>query len=184
MLYDKEKTEKQYKEQISICRALFKAKLGDYGASWRILRPESLTDQIYIKIMRIRNLEMIKEAKINEDDVSELIGIVNYAIIGKIQLDLGFSDIVDISSEKALELYDKTVFEAYSLMLDKNHDYGEVWRSLRSFSFTDLILSKVLRTKHLEEIKNSPSVSEGIDANYMDMLNYAIFSLIKKSELS
>lgn len=172
----------QYKEVVKECRTLFEMKLADYGAAWRILRPESLTDQIYIKAMRIRNLETKGNSRIQEGIQSEFIGIVNYAIIGQIQLALGFSDVVDLSVEQALEHYDAMAERTFNLMMDKNHDYDEVWRGMRISSFTDLILTKVLRTKNIESQKGATIVSEGIEANYMDMVNYAIFALIRLSE--
>ncbi len=172
----------EYNEILKHCRSLFEMKLSDYGAAWRILRPESLTDQIYIKAMRIRNLETKGTSRIQEGIQEEFVGIVNYAIIGQIQLALGFSDEVDISEEQALEHYDAIAQKSFRLMMDKNHDYDEVWRGMRISSFTDLILSKVLRTKKIENQKGATIVSEGIDANYMDMVNYAIFALIRLSE--
>ncbi|WP_025842528.1 DUF1599 domain-containing protein [Porphyromonas gingivicanis] len=182
MEYDKDLTTMQYKEVITQCRSLFEMKLSDYGAAWRILRPESLTDQIYIKAMRIRNLETKGAARVQEGIQPEFVGIVNYAIIGQIQLALGFSDIVDISAEQALAHYDAIAEKTFRLMMDKNHDYDEVWRGMRISSFTDLILTKVLRTKNIESQRGATIVSEGVEANYMDMVNYAIFALIRLSE--
>ena len=151
----------------------------DYGASWRIMRAPSITDQIYIKANRIRSLEMKKEAKIDEGIFPEFIGIVNYGVIGLIQLNLGHSDTIDITPEKALGLYDKYITQSKELMYDKNHDYDEAWRSMRISSYTDLILMKINRTKSIESNNGRTLVSEGIDANYMDMINYALFGLIK-----
>lgn len=182
MPYDSELTQLQYSEAVAQCRQIFEAKLKDYGPAWRILRPESLTDQIFIKVSRIRNLETKGNARVNEGIIPEFVGIVNYAIVGQIQLSLGFSDKVDISTEEALMQYDAVAERTFRLMQDKNHDYDEVWRSMRVSSFTDLILTKVLRTKHIEELVSGPIVSEGIEANYMDMVNYAIFALIRMSE--
>ncbi|MEN9919669.1 MAG: hypothetical protein RL662_2105 [Bacteroidota bacterium] len=172
-------TEQQFEHIISICRSLFEKKLADYGASWRILRPESVTDQIFIKAKRIRSLEEKGLSKIDEDINSEFIAIVNYGIVGLIQLQLEQTDTVDTSPKEAIQLYDKLIHESKSLMLAKNHDYGEAWRSMRVSSYTDLILMKIYRTKQIENNKGQTLVSEGIDANYMDMINYSIFGLIK-----
>jgi hypothetical protein len=158
-------TKKQFEVVTGICRDIFTRKLNDYGASWRILRPTSVTDQIFIKANRIRTLEFI--------------GIVNYGIIGLIQLELNYADTVDISNEKAIELYDKFLEDTKQLMYAKNHDYDEAWRSMRVSSYTDLILMKIYRTKEIEANDGQTLISEGIDANYMDMINYAIFGLIK-----
>jgi hypothetical protein len=162
-----------------ICRNLFNKKLKDYGTSWRILRPESVTDQIYIKANRIRSFEIKKESKVDEGIFSEFIAIVNYGVIGLIQLELGFSEAVDLSVESALELYDKHIIETKELMYAKNHDYDEAWRSMRISSYTDLILMKIYRTKQIESNKGKTLVSEGVGANYQDMINYALFGLIK-----
>ncbi|HCO67051.1 MAG TPA: hypothetical protein DIT04_04730, partial [Dysgonomonas sp.] len=164
---------------ISKCRNLFEKKLQDYGASWRIMRPQSLTDQIFIKAKRIRSIEETGVSKVNESIDSEFIAIVNYGIIGLIQLELGYTDTVDISPAEALQLYDKYMLETKELMFAKNHDYGEAWRSMRISSYTDLILMKIYRTKEIENNQGQTIVSEGIDANYMDMINYSIFGLIK-----
>lgn len=169
----------QFEHVISICRELFAKKLKDYGASWRILRPQSLTDQIFIKAKRIRSIETKGESKIDEGIRSEFIGIVNYGIIGLIQLHLGYADSEDISNDEALALYDKYMTETKNLMYAKNHDYDEAWRSMRISSYTDLILTKVCRTKQIEDNEGKTLVSEGIDANYMDMINYSLFGLIK-----
>jgi hypothetical protein len=150
-----------------------------YGASWRILRPESVTDQIFIKAKRIRTLEVKKENRVNEGIIPELIGIVNYGIIALIQLQLGYVDSIDITAEIALELYDRHMAETKTLMSAKNHDYDEAWRNMRVSSFTDLILVKVYRTKEIEGLMGQTLISEGVDANYRDMVNYAIFGLIK-----
>lgn len=172
-------TEQQYQEVIAECRALFAKKLHDYGASWRILRPSSLTDQIMIKALRIRSLETKAEQRVDEDVDNEYIGIVNYGIIGLIQLERIPSDKPDLSSEEALELYDQLIEETYQLMVDKNHDYDEAWRKMRISSITDIILTKIFRTKEIEDLAGKTLVSEGIAANYQDMINYAIFALIK-----
>lgn len=169
----------QFEKVLALCRELFGKKLYDYGASWRIMRPCSLTDQIFIKAKRIRTLETGAENMVGEDINSELIGIVNYGIIALVQLQLGYSDNCDISAEKALELYDAKATEALELMKRKNHDYNEAWRGMRTTSYTDLILTKIWRTKQIEELDGVTKVSEGVDANYMDMINYAVFGLIK-----
>jgi len=173
------KTESQFNEAIKICREVFEKKLIDYGTAWRILRPTSLTDQIFIKAQRIRSLETIAEAKVNEGITPEFIGIVNYAVIALIQLEINNFENIEIDSNTALELYDKHVNIAKSLMLNKNHDYGEAWREMRVSSFTDLILMKLLRTKQIENNEGKTIISEGIDANYSDMINYALFAIIK-----
>lgn len=172
-------TELEFEHVISICRSLFEKKLIDYGASWRILRPHSVTDQIFIKAKRIRSLEENGFSRIDEDINSEFIAIVNYGIIGLIQLELGCTDEVDLSFGEALVLYDKYMLETVGLMFAKNHDYGEAWRSMRVSSYTDLILMKIYRTKQIENNDGKTLISEGIDANYMDMINYSIFGLIK-----
>ncbi|MBR6078255.1 MAG: DUF1599 domain-containing protein [Paludibacteraceae bacterium] len=164
---------------FSMCRELFAAKLKDYGASWRIMRPRSITDQIYIKANRIRSLELKGMSLVGEGIVPEFIGIVNYGIIGLIQLELGFSETEDLTPDEALEYYDKHANEALELMLKKNHDYDEAWRSMRVTSYTDFILTKLNRTKQIEENEGKTLVSEGIDANYLDMINYSVFGLIK-----
>ena len=175
-------TNQQFDKIVAQCREMFINKMKDYGPSWRILRPESVTDQIFIKAKRIRTLEINGHSKVGESIWPEFIGIVNYGIMGLIQLALGFSDTVDITKEKALELYDTNIAETKQLMMDKNADYGEAWRDMRVSSYTDLILSKIQRTKEIENNNGSTIVSEGIDANYRDMINYAIFALIKHDE--
>ena len=173
-------TQEQFEKVMAECRSLFVKKLHDYGAAWRILRPSSLTDQIYIKANRIRSLEMKGVSLVGEGIRPEFIGIVNYAIIGLIQLEKGFSEKPDdMSVEEAVEAYDKHANEALQLMLRKNHDYDEAWRMMRISSYTDLILMKVFRTKQIEMLQGDTLVSEGVDANYLDMLNYAVFGLIK-----
>lgn len=172
-------TKQQFEHVIEVCRNLFEKKLHDYGAAWRIMRPSSVTDQIFIKANRIRSIEVKGVALIDEGIRSEFIAIVNYGIIGLIQLELGYAETDDMSVDKALELYDKYSHKALELMLAKNHDYGEAWRSMRISSYTDLILMKIYRTKQIEELNGDTLVSEGIDANYMDMINYSVFGLIK-----
>lgn len=172
-------TKQQFEHVISICRGVFSKKLHDYGAAWRIMRPSSITDQIFIKANRIRSLEVKGVSMINEGIRPEFIGIVNYGIIGLIQLELGYAEKEDINEQQALELYDKYAKKALELMLAKNHDYDEAWRSMRITSYTDLILMKIYRTKQIEELNGKTLISEGIDANYMDMINYSVFGLIK-----
>ena len=164
------------------CRALFQKKLHDYGAAWRIMRPQSVTDQIYIKANRIRSIETKREHLIDEGIRPELVAIVNYAIIGLIQLHKGAAEVADTMSEtEAMDEYDRYAHQCMELMLKKNHDYDEAWRQMRTSSYTDLILMKIYRTKQIETLSGATLVSEGIDANYMDMLNYAVFGLIKLS---
>lgn len=172
-------TNSEFEKVLAVCRELFGKKLYDYGASWRIMRPESLTDQIFIKVKRIRTLETGADNLVGEDINSELIGIVNYGIVALVQLDLGYADCCDISPDEAMALYDKKAQTALELMKKKNHDYNEAWRGMRTTSYTDLILTKILRTKQIEEHDGATKVSEGVDANYMDMINYAVFGLIK-----
>jgi len=171
-------TSQQYDSVIAICRSLFINKMKDYGSAWRILRLPSLTDQIYIKAQRIRSLQENEVRKIEEDETGEFIGIINYSIMALIQLELGVVDQPDINVEKATELFDAKVNITKQLMEDKNHDYGEAWREMRVSSLTDLILQKLLRVKQIEDNKGKTLVSEGIDANYQDMINYAVFALI------
>lgn len=173
-------TKEQFEKIMAECRSLFSKKLHDYGAAWRIMRPSSLTDQIYIKANRIRSIETKGETLVDEGIRPEFIGIVNYAIIGLIQLELGAAEVADcMTNEQALAAYDKHAKEALQLMLRKNHDYDEAWRQMRVSSYTDLILMKIFRTKQIESLSGATLVSEGIDANYMDMMNYAVFGLIK-----
>lgn len=173
------KTQKEFDDAIARCRDIFKKKLFDYGASWRILRPQSVTDQLFIKAKRIRTLETSGTYAVGEGILPEFIAIVNYAVIGCIQLALGASDTKDISPEEALALYDAKIAEARSLMIAKNTDYGEAWREMRVASYTDFILTKIERVKEIEENNGMTLISEGIDANYFDMLNYAVFGIIK-----
>ena len=172
-------TNREFEKVLAVCRELFGKKLYDYGASWRIMRPESLTDQIFIKAKRIRTLETGAENLVGEDISSELIGIVNYGIIALVQLELGYADECDLTPDEAMALYDKMAKTTLDLMKKKNHDYNEAWRGMRTTSYTDLILTKIWRTKQIEEHKGETTVSEGVDANYMDMINYAVFGLIK-----
>ena len=169
----------QFDEVITECRDLFSKKMKDYGAAWRVLRPSSITDQIYIKVNRIRTLQMTTVKMVDEDERDEFIAIVNYSIIGLIQLEKGLSESLDDDHESIQQRYDYYANEAKELMMRKNHDYGEAWREMRISSITDLIYQKVLRTKQIEDNQGKTIVSEGLDANYFDMLNYAVFCLIK-----
>ena len=175
-------TEQQFKDVLAECRTLFEKKLHDYGASWRILRPSSLTDQLFIKAKRIRSLEIKKESLVGEGIRPEFIALINYGIVGLIQLEIGYVDEVDMSPEQAMTLYDQHANEALKLMLRKNHDYDEAWRSMRVSSYTDFILTKLQRVKEIEDLGGQTIVSEGIDSNYMDIINYAVFGAIKLSE--
>ncbi len=172
-------TSQQYDHAASICRDIYVKKLKDYGASWRILRQTSVTDQIFIKANRIRSIETKGVNKVGDDIRGELMAIVNYGIIGLIQIELGETTCDDIDSERAIDLYDKYIQIAKDLMMAKNHDYDEAWRLMRPQSYTDLILQKINRTKQIEDNHGKTLISEGIDANYYDMINYAIFGLIK-----
>lgn len=172
-------TIKQFDDAIALCRNVYVRKLGDYGASWRLMRPTSITDQILIKANRIRSLETKGIAMVDEGILPEFIAIVNYGIIGLIQLQKGYSDKKDMSTEEAEALYDKLMAETRELMIAKNHDYDEAWRAMRVSSYTDIILTKLMRTKEIEDNDGVTAVSEGIDSNYMDMINYSIFAIIK-----
>ena len=171
-------TQAHYQQITNTCKDLFINKMKDYGAAWRILRLPSLTDQIFIKAQRIRSIQDLEEQKIEEGQVSEFIGIINYSLMALIQLELGVADQPDLNPQKATELYEKHLSETFQLMKDKNHDYGEAWREMRVSSLTDLILQKLLRVKQIEDNLGKTIVSEGIYANYQDMINYAVFALI------
>ncbi|MGC1205160.1 MAG: DUF1599 domain-containing protein [Flavobacteriaceae bacterium] len=171
-------TSKQYDAVIDTCKSLFIKKMSDYGSAWRILRLPSLTDQIFIKAQRIRGLQQNDVRKVDEGEVSEFIGIINYSVMALIQLEKGVVEQSDLTSEEAIELYEIHVAITKKLMEDKNHDYGEAWRDMRVSSLTDLILQKLLRVKQIEDNQGKTIVSEGIDANYQDMINYAVFALI------
>ena len=173
-----EETNQQYDKVITDCRSIFEKKMADYGTAWRILRPISITDQIYIKAQRIRSIEEKGITKVDEGVRPEFIGIVNYAIMGLIQLELGTSD-SELPAGETLVLYDRYFQTAKDLMQAKNHDYDEAWRNMRISSYTDLILMKLKRTKQIEDNQGKTLISEGIDANYLDMINYAVFALIK-----
>ncbi|MDP6923054.1 MAG: DUF1599 domain-containing protein [Lutibacter sp.] len=173
-----QETSKQYDKVIAQCRSLYINKLKDYGSAWRILRLPSLTDQLFIKAQRIRQLQQKSTRKVDEGEVSEFIGIVNYAVMALIQLTRGVVEQPDLTQEAAVALYDEYIAATKQLMEDKNHDYGEAWRDMRVSSLTDLILQKLLRVKQIEDNQGKTIVSEGIDANYQDMINYAVFALI------
>ena len=175
-------TSKQYDAVIQKCRSLFVNKMSDYGSAWRILRLTSLTDQIFIKAQRIRGLQQNAERKVDEGEESEFIGIINYCTMALIQLEKGISEKPDMGVDEATKLYDAKISLTKQLMTDKNHDYGEAWRDMRVSSLTDLILQKLLRVKQIEDNAGKTLVSEGIEANYQDMINYAIFALIHLSE--
>lgn len=172
-------TTKEYDIVIETCRDIFLKKMHDYGMAWRILRPTSLTDQIFIKANRIRSIEEKGICKVNEGIVPEFIGIINYSLMGLIQLELGPGEDIKEEQEKISRLYETYFQKAKELMLNKNHDYGEAWRSMRTSSYTDLILMKIYRTKQIEDNEGNTLISEGIDANYYDMVNYAVFALIR-----
>ena len=174
---DTTKTEEQFRAVMQECRTLFEKKLHDYGASWRILRPSSLTDQLFIKAKR--SLEMTGTSLVGEGIRPVFIALINYGIIGLIQLEHGFVDTVDINPAQAMEMYDRYAKECLELMLRKNHDYNEAWRDMRVSSYTDFILTKIQRVKEMEDLQEGTLVSEGIDSNYMDIINYACFGAIK-----
>lgn len=178
----KHDTNAQFDSALTICRDIFVKKLKDYGPSWRILRPQAVTDQLFIKAKRIRSLETKGTSAVGEGILPEFIAIVNYSVIGIIQLQLGYADTKDISVERAVSLYDEIIGRARSLMIAKNHDYDEAWRSMRVLSYTDLILQKIERVKEIEDNSGVTIISEGIDANYMDMINYAVFGIIKLTD--
>jgi len=171
-------TSEQYDSIINKCQSLYNNKLKDYGCAWRILRLSSLTDQIFIKAQRIRQLQENAVRKVDEGEVSEFIGIINYSIMALIQLEKGIATQPDLSMDEATTLYTKHIQVTKQLMEDKNHDYGEAWREMRVSSLTDLILQKLLRVKQIEDNKGKTIVSEGLDANYQDIINYAVFALI------
>lgn len=175
-------TSAQFDEQIKRCRDIFEKKTHDYGTSWRVMRPKSLTDQLFIKAQRIQTLEEATTQMVDEGVEPEFIGLVNYAIIGLIQMELKDDNRVELSAQEALTLFDKHANDIKTLMMAKNHDYGEAWRDMRVSSFTDLILMKLLRIKQIEDNQGKTLISEGIDAGYHDIVNYAIFALIKLSE--
>ena len=175
-----EQTIAEYDSIIKKCEDIFAKKMKDYGSAWRILRISSLTDQVFIKAQRIRSIEQKGEQKVDEGVASEFVGIVNYAIIGLVQLELGVSELAEeMDYNKVMNIFNKHANTAKELMIAKNHDYGEAWRDMRVSSLTDLILQKILRVKQIEDNHGATLISEGVDANYLDMLNYAVFALIK-----
>jgi len=177
-----QKTNEQFEAAISLCRGIFDKKMKDYGSAWRILRTTSLTDQIYIKANRIRSIEEKQEQKIDEGIRDEFIGIVNYSVMALIQLELGSESRLELNPDEAVDLYTRHIYEAKSLMQNKNHDYDEAWRNMRISSYTDIILMKLLRVKQIEDNEGKTLVSEGLDANYSDIINYSLFALIKIGE--
>lgn len=177
-----DKTIEQYNAAVKRCRTIYSAKAKDYGTSWRIMRLPSITDQIFIKAQRIRTIDLKGEKKVNEEMDVEFIGIVNYAVIALIQMELGDGSEEQIVYDKAVSLFDKKITEALDVMLAKNHDYGEAWRDMRVSSFTDLILMRILRIRQIEDNKGKTIMSEGVDANLHDIINYGIFALIKLGE--
>ena len=177
-------TAEQYKKVIAKCRSIFEKKGKDYGTAWRILRVSSLTDQIFIKAQRIRTIQETGVNKVGEDISDEFVAIINYCAMGLIQLELGATNMEEMPIEEAIERYDFKTNEAFELMQKKNHDYGEAWRDMRISSLTDLIMMKIFRTKQIEDNQGKTLISEGIDANYLDMLNYAVFALILMDENS
>ncbi len=177
-----EPTTQQYDTALEKCESLFRKKTADYGTAWRILRTSSLTDQIFIKASRIRTLQEVSESKVDEGIVPEFIGIVNYSLMALIQCELSEHHPIELKTEEANQLFRKAAETTRDLMLKKNHDYGEAWRDMRVSSLTDLILMKLLRVKQIEDNDGKTVVSEGVDANYMDMANYALFALILLSE--
>jgi hypothetical protein len=175
-------TNEQYKQVIDECKTVFLDKMGDYGTAWRILRTSSLTDQIYIKAKRIRSIEEKGTSKVDEGIKPEFIGIINYSVMALIQLELGTGEDLEMPKDKVQKLYEHYFYAARDLMLDKNHDYGEAWRNMRISSLTDIILMKLLRVKQIEDNEGRTFVSEGLDANYNDIINYSVFALIKIME--
>jgi hypothetical protein len=173
------KTKKQFEQITGSCKEIFMAKMRDYGSSWRVLRPSSITDQIYIKANRIRSIEAKGQQKIKEGIKPEYMGIVNYSVIALIQIGLDPGKEMEMGIEEAEKLYDHYIRKAKDLMLDKNHDYGEAWRNMRLSSLTDIILMKLKRIKQIEDNEGKTFVSEGVDANYYDIINYSVFALIK-----
>ncbi len=174
-------TLEQFDKALSVCRDIFSKKLKDYGPSWRIMRPRSVTDQLYIKAKRIRTLEE-GEAMVDEGILGEFMAIVNYGLVGLIQLEKGYADEADMTADEAMELYDGKAALARALMAAKTHDYGDAWRGMRVNSYTDFILTKLQRIKEIEENSGKTIVSEGIDSNYMDIINYAVFGIVKLTE--
>ncbi len=178
------KTAEQYDAVTRVCREIFIKKMKDYGPSWRIMRPQTVNDQLFIKAKRIREIETTGVNLVGDNVQGEFMAIVNYSVIGLIQLECGFADSVDMSREEALQRYEEYIQKAKDLMLNKNHDYGEAWRDMLPESITDLIYTKILRNKSIAANDNQTLISEGADGNYFDMINYAIFNLIKSNEVT
>ena len=179
---DTERTDKQFEVMIGRCREIFLSKMKDYGSSWRILRTSSLTDQIFIKANRIRSIESKGIRKVDEGIITEYIGIVNYSVIALIQIELGENSELNLTPEVATARYDKFIYAARDLMVNKNHDYSEAWRDMRLNSLTDIILMKLMRIKQIEDNSGKTFISEGVESNYYDIINYSIFALIKLEE--
>ncbi len=179
---DIKNTNDQFAQALAACRKVYAAKLGDYGPSWRIMRPEAITDQLFIKAKRIRSLQTKGHSAVGEGILTEFMAIVNYGIIGIIQLRHGYADTKDMTAEQAVAAYDEVAAEAMTLMKAKNHDYDEAWRQMRVLSYVDLILTKIERTKEIEDHAGQTTVSEGIDSNYFDMVNYAVFGVVRLTE--
>jgi hypothetical protein len=175
-------TSQQYDKAVNQCRDIFEKKMKDYGSAWRILRTSSLTDQLYIKAKRIRSLEDKGSSRVEEGIEPEFMGIVNYSVMALVQLEKGYSEDTGLPADEALKFYDHYISVAKGLMENKNHDYDEAWREMRTSSLTDLILQKLLRIKQIENNSGKTLISEGIDANYLDMINYAVFALIQLEE--
>ncbi len=173
------KTDREFQQAMEMCRTIFRNKLYDYKPSWRMLRPESLTDQLFIKAKRIRTLELTQESLVGDGILPEFMALINYGIVGLIQLDKGYADNIDMTNEEAMAQYDLWAQECTTLMLKKNHDYGGAWEDMRISSYTDFILTKIERIKEIENNQGQTTVSEGIGANYMDIINYAVFAVIK-----
>ena len=182
MTAQEKKTQEQFQAAMNDCREIFRKKLYDYKPSWRMLRPSSLTDQLFIKAKRIRSLEIKQQSLVGEGILPEFMALINYGIVGLIQLDRGFVDEIDMTNDEAMHLYDRFANDSLQLMLRKNHDYDEAWRGMRVSSYTDFILTKIERVKEIENHGGETIVSEGIDSNYMDIINYATFGVIKMKE--
>lgn len=180
----RDKTVSEYKEVIRHCKDLFEKKTKDYGTAWRILRLPSITDQIYIKAKRIRSIQEKGEQKIEDNINSEFVGIINYCIMAVIQIGLGDEEEIEMTFDKLEPLYDDAVERTLSLLQNKNHDYGEAWRNMRVSSITDIVLMKLLRVKQIEDNLGRTIVSEGVEANYQDIINYSVFALIKQNFLN
>ena len=172
-------SDKEFQQAMDLCREIFKKKLYDYKPSWRMLRPESLTDQLFIKAKRIRTLAITKESRVGEGILPEFMALINYGLVGLIQLEKGFADKVDMTNDEAMAEYDRWAKECTELMLKKNHDYGGAWEDMRVSSYTDFVLTKLERIKEIEDHAGETIASEGIDANYMDIINYSVFAVIK-----